>query len=276
MPHPLAPLGPRPLLLTLLLAASPLAQAHDTWFAPLPDSPSGAPLRLTLGTGNRFPVQEFNPQASSVVEAGCRSASGQRQALQPTAEAATHLEMRVRAASDGSPTVSCWAQLKPFELTLSADKVAEYFREIRPSDAVRQAWRGQQRRGIAWQERYTKYARVELTRAAGGDTLASEPSPLGMDAVLLTPRTEVRPGATLSFLVLRDGQPLADFPVELVSERQRVGIWRQTDARGQVSAPVPLAGQWLLRGTHLAPSSTQPDGWESAFLALTFEVPPPR
>lgn len=252
------------------------AHAHDTWFSPMPATKVGGPTRLELGTGNRFPVLEFNPQAISLAEAGCRSASGQPLALLPDADAATHLVMRVRAGSDASPARTCWAQLKAFELTLPADKVAEYFREIRPTEAVQQAWRAMQQRGVVWQERYTKYARIELPVAAGQPALAAAPSPLGMDALLETPAADVRPGATLAFVVLRDGQPLADFPVELVNERQPLGIWRRTDSQGRVSVALPLAGQWLLRGTDLALSSTQAERWESRFLTLAFEVPSAR
>lgn len=266
----------RHLLFVWLLVHGPLTHAHDTWFSSLPAAQTGGPTRLALGTGNRYPVLEFNPQAISVAEAGCRSASGRPLALLPDAEAATHLVMRVRNPNDRVAARTCWAQLKPFEVVLSADKVSAYFREIRPSDAVRQAWARLQQRGIPWQERYTKHARIELAPAADVTTAATEPSPLGMDALLLTPPAEVRPGATLAFVVLRDGQPLADFPVELVSERQRFGIWRQTDGQGRVSAPVPFSGRWILRGTDLALSATQPDRWESHFITLAFEVPAPR
>ncbi len=237
---------------------------------------AGGPTRLALGTGNRFPVLEFNPQAISLAETGCRSAQGQPLALLPDTEAATHLVVRVRGASDASPARTCWAQLKAFEVSLPADKVAEYFREIRPTEAVQLAWRAMEQRGVVWQERYTKYARIELPLAPGVPAPAAVPSPLGMDALLLTPAADVRPGAKLEFLVLRDGQPLADFPVELVSERQRFGIWRQTDTQGRVSATVPFDGQWLLRGTELALSTTEADRWESRFLTLAFEVRTPR
>lgn len=260
----------------MLLACGSLAHAHDTWFSPWPADMPGGPTRLALGTGNRFPVLEFNPQAISVAEAACRSTSGQPLALLPDDEAATHLVMRVRSANDGSAARTCWAQLKPFEVTLPADKVAVYFREIRPTKAVQQAWAAMQQRGIAWQERYTKYARIELPVAASVPAPATAPSPLGMDALLLTSAADVRPGAALDFVVLRDGQPLANFPVELVSERQRFGIWRQTDGQGRVSAVVPFSGQWILRGTELALSSTTADSWESHFITLAFEVPAPR
>ena len=42
------------------------ARAHDTWFTPGRDGKS-----LELATGMRYPVQEFGPVATSVVQASC-------------------------------------------------------------------------------------------------------------------------------------------------------------------------------------------------------------
>ena len=49
-------------------------------------------------------------------------------------------------------------------------------------------------------------------------------------------------GQPLAFQVLRDGRPLAGFPVELVSERSPLGIWRETDANGMLHHTLPFAG----------------------------------
>jgi hypothetical protein len=72
--------------------------------------------------------------------------------------------------------------------------------------------------------------------------------------------------------VLRNGQPLADFPVELRGDRVALGLWRKTDAEGRVRFPAPLAGRWVLRGTELRLSEREPDTWESRFVTLTFEI----
>jgi len=36
--------------------------------------------------------------------------------------------------------------------------------------------------------------------------------------------------------------------------------------------PAPLAGRWVLRGTELRLSETEPDVWESRFVTLAFEI----
>ena len=75
-----------------------------------------------------------------------------------------------------------------------------------------------------------------------------------------------------SFVVLRDGQSLAGFAVELQSAYAAVGIWRRTDAQGRISLPTLPAGRWLLRGTDLRRSDAQPDTWDSRFVTLAFDV----
>ena len=79
-------------------------------------------------------------------------------------------------------------------------------------------------------------------------------------------------GEPLEFQVLRDGRPFAGFPVELVSERSALGIWRESDADGKLRHSLPFAGRWLLRGTDLRPSGERPDTWESRFVTLAIEA----
>jgi hypothetical protein len=81
-------------------------------------------------------------------------------------------------------------------------------------------------------------------------------------------------GDRLAFQVLRDGQPLADFAVELRSATVRFGQWGRTDADGRVEFKPPLPGRWLLRGVDLRVSATDPDAWDSRFVTLAFEVLP--
>jgi hypothetical protein len=72
--------------------------------------------------------------------------------------------------------------------------------------------------------------------------------------------------------VLRDGRPLPDFAVELRGDKLPIGIWRKTNAEGQVQIPAPLPGRWVLRGTDLRLSERESDTWESRFVTLAFEI----
>lgn len=266
----------RPLALLWVAAACALpARAHDTWFAPLPADAPGS-VALALGTGNHFPVQESGIGMQYLLYSGCRGELGRAPlALQRTADAPTALQLRVRAEA-GQP-LTCWAQTASFEVELGDDKIALYLKEIQAPAAVREAWAQMRARGVKWKERYTKHARIEFNIGAG--THSSEPGAsagvpvnMAMDMLLESPQRTPKRGDPMQFRVLRNGQPLADLPVELRGDRIALGIWRKTDAEGRVRFPAPLAGRWVLRGTDLRLSEREPDTWESRFVTLAFEI----
>ena len=223
-----------------------------------------------LGTGNRFPLHESGVGFEYLVHSGCRSESNGRPiALQRVGDAATALWLR--AGARGDRPLTCWAQLSPFEVELAPDKIALYLKEIQAPAAVREQWARMQSRGVPWKERYTKHARIELKSDAG----AARPVDMAMDVLLESSERSLQQGQTLQFRVLRDGAPLPDFAVELRNERSPLGLWRKTDAQGRVSVAAPLPGRWVLRGTDLRLSETEPDLWVSRFVTLAFEVAPP-
>jgi len=252
----------------VLAAAGSGASAHDTWFAPRASAKAGE-VALMLGTGNQFPVHESGVGFEHLVRSGCRDAQGQAISLQPVNVAPTALWLRAAVRADRA--LSCWAQLSPFEIELAADKIALYLKEIQAPLAVREQWARMSARGVGWRERYTKHARIELKPDAG----AALPVDMAMDVLIESPQRPLQQGQTLQFRVLRDGQPLPDFAVELRNERSPLGLWRRTDAQGRVSLVAPLPGRWVLRGTDLRLSDTEPDLWVSRFVTLAFEVAQP-
>jgi len=251
------------------------AAAHDSWL-----SPSGAtspvPAALELATGTRFPLQQFGPAAVSVVQAQCDDGSGHRLPLRPVHEHPQRLALE--AAADGRATrspLSCWAELREAEIELEPRVVQVYFAEIHASAALRAAWTALRERGLPWRERYRKFARIELgaDRDLPAGSLAAVRRPAGLDLeIVVLGDGPVAVGELLEVRVLRDGQPLAGFPVELVSERNAVGVWRETDAGGAVRHRLPFAGRWLLRGTDLRLAEGQEGAWESRFVTLAVEA----
>lgn len=251
------------------------AQAHDTWFRPLPQAGGGQALAFALGTGNRYPLHESAVGIEQLSASGCRRDDGAAAALQRLRDTPAALWLRARALP--ARIHSCWAQLQPFEIELPPDKVAVYLHEIQAPPVVHDAWAAMRERGVAWRERYTKHARIE--HAPRGRSAPAQPVPMAMD-VLLQPAGDDT-GAPVSlalnrplvFQVLRSGEPLAGLAVELRHERAPIGVWRRTDEQGRVEFTPPLAGRWLLRGTDLRLSEQERDRWESRFVTLAFEVP---
>jgi hypothetical protein len=242
------------------------ARAHDTWFAALPADAPGS-VALALGTGNRFPVHESGIDMQYLLHSGCRGELGSAPlTLQRTADAPTALKLGVRA--DRAQPLSCWAQTAAFDVELTDALVNVYFKEIQAPASVRDAWAQMRARGVRWKERYTKHARIELNPGAS----AAAPVHMALDVLLEAPQRTPKRGDTLQVRVLRDGQPLPDFAVELRGDQLPVGAWRKTDSQGRVRFPAPLPGRWLLRGTDLRPSEREPDTWESRFVTLAFEI----
>jgi len=259
----------RPITLACALAAAgPCVWAHDTWFAPRASS-KPSEVALMLGTGNQFPVLESGVGFEYLVRSGCRSdAHGKPIALQRVDDAPTALWLRAPARID--QPLSCWAQLSPFEVQLPPHKIPIYLKDIQAPAAVREQWARMSARGVPWKERYTKHARIELKPDAG----AALPVDMAMDVLLESPQRPLQQGQTLQFQVLRDGKPLPDFAVEMRNERSPLGLWRKTDAQGRVSIAAPLPGRWVLRGTDLRLSDSEPDLWVSRFVTLAFDVAP--
>jgi hypothetical protein len=253
------------LIMAGLLCAGPAA-AHDTWFEPLPAARPGE-LRLQLGTGNRFPQHEFTVGGASLRQHGCRREGAKAVPLKVARD--TPHALLLTARPGGAGAVTCWAQQQAFEIELAPATVEAYLKEVNASPAVRAAWAELQARGRPWRERYVKHARIE--RPGRGPGVAT-PTGMAMDVLLESGLQPLVAGDTLRFLVLRDGRPLPHLAVELQHEGSALGIWKQTDGEGRVSFAVPLAGQWLLRGTHLRLSVQEPDTWDSGFVTLAFSV----
>jgi hypothetical protein len=246
------------LLAGLTLAAS--ASAHDTWFEPLPGGGLG------LSTGNRFPLSDLAVDDQYFVKSGCVNADGQARSLdkQRFNDKMTVLRSKDRV---GTEPLTCFMQLKPFDIDLPPDKIEIYFKEVRPSDAVLAAWAGLKARGLPFREHYTKSARIDL-----GADASSQPIGTAMDALRVSPRGLLTVGSEAVFQVLRDGKPMPDLPVELINERSPIGLWHRTDAEGRITAKLPLPGRWILRGVDLRLSRADATQWESWFITYAFEV----
>jgi hypothetical protein len=247
--------------LAATLLAAPPARAHDTWFDPRPDG-------LWIGTGDHYPKQEFTLAARSLARHACVAADGRASPLKPLQETPTAL----RLAAAPATATTCWAQLLEFEVAIEPKVVQIYFDEIQAGPDLRQAWAGQQARGVPFQERYVKHLRVHLRGAP-----AREPA-MDLDALIETADPQApfaaRAGDELSFRIYRHGRPLAGFAAQFRSELSPVGLWRRSDAEGRIRVQLPLAGRWMLRGTELRQVDSERGLWRSRFVTLVFDLAP--
>lgn len=266
-----------------LSVAALSARAHDSWLSPARSQARPGEAALELSTGNRYPVQEAGSPVSSLAQSACLDGRGRRLTLKPGVVREKWLTLRVARPPDAAGAavaLSCWIELKPYEIELEPPLIPVYLNEIRAPASVREAWAAMQARQLPWRESFRKYARIEMAEArpatAQQRTAARKPAGLGLELVVLGDGP-VTTGEELVFQLLRDGQPLAGLPIELVSERSAFGIWRETDGEGKLRHRLPFAGRWLLRGTELRLSAQDADRWESRFVTLAIEAagPPP-
>jgi hypothetical protein len=266
---------PRVLLLAALGLGAASAQAHDSWLSPAREPAGAGHVALELATGTRYPRQEFSQTEASVAQSGCIDARGGRLALRPLREQPRWLDLDAPLTIAADAAVSCWVELHTAEVDIEPRIVQVYFRDIHAPPSVRAAWSELQARKVPWHERYRKFARIELAAAAdiAPGALAAARRPIGLDLeIVVLGDRPVAVGEPLSFQVLRDGRPLAGLPVELVSERSPLGVWRETDAAGVIEQQLPFGGRWLLRATDLRGSPEAPGTWASRFVTLAIEA----
>lgn len=256
------------LWLSVLISAPALA--HDTWL--IPDRfavPQESLVQLNLTSGMSFPALGTSIKPDRVDHAGCRL-SGQQFDIAELAPEAKSLRLHARMPESGIAT--CWVALKPRSIELTPKQVQEYLHEIGAADSVRQQWNkaSQPKR---WRENYTKEAKTLLSvGATRPDSSWAEPVGLSLEIVPERDPTSLHAGDTLPVRVLKEGKPLAEFPLGIVHEGKSRGLIRKTDSQGRVTFLLGRAGHWLLRGTELR-SASQADGeWESTFTTMTINV----
>lgn len=256
----------------LALALGASAHAHDTWLRP-PADPAGGLLTLELTTGARYPKQESAMAPQSIVASGCADDQGVALALKPLHLQGQVLLLRARAGK-ASAALACWVRTQEFEVTMEPPLVEVYLKEIQAPAPVREAWQRQLAAGVPWREVYAKTARIEFPRAGQPASQAALRQPAGTGLELVPQGGEpLRTGGEIGVRVLLDGRPLPGLPVEFVSERAPLGVWRTSDAAGIVRSPLPFPGNWLLRATHLMPPATPAAPWRSRFATLAVAVP---
>jgi hypothetical protein len=265
--------------LWLALAASLVAtgaQAHDTWLSPVKPPTAGQDTVLDISTGNRYPTQEFGATLESIDKSACVDGQGRSVALRPTQATEKWTQFRARPASPAQG-LACWVEIRPFEIELQPNLIEVYLAEIRASAALRATWADLASRKLPWLESFRKFARIELAEnrllTAEQRVALRKPAGLALELVLLGTQP-VAVGEELEFQVLRDGQPLPGFQVELQTAQSPLGIWRETDAQGKLRHRLPFAGRWLLRGTDLRLAPRDPTRWESRFVTLALDVKP--
>jgi uncharacterized GH25 family protein len=258
-------------IIVLILFATLVVVAHDTWLTPRRFKvKQHSQVLFDLTSGMAFPALETSIKPDRVDAAGCRLNSKFSKLLKPVSGPKS-LIFPARFEDEGIAT--CWIELKPRQLELNEQQVAEYFAEIDPSQAVRDAWKNM-KSPRRWRESYVKHAKTLVTVGdAGNDHSWGEPIGMSFEIVPSKNPAKLRAGDELPLRVLRKGNPVAQLRVNMVLAGQKDGEFQTTDEDGRTSFRIKRPGKYLVRATELRPS-TKPDlEWESDFTTLTIEIP---
>ncbi len=255
-----------PLALASVLFTARLLSAHETWLEPSCFSGRvGETIEFDLTSGMGFPALEYAIKGKRVALARYRL-DGKESALARSAAGKESLRFQQAFSSPG--VVTAWVALAPKDIVLTDEKVVEYFEEIDPSPAVREAWtqlKGHQK----WKEIYTKFAKTcVVIGEVKGDPAARLPVGMDFEIVPQADPGALRAGEPATFQLLAHGQPLAHASIGLLAEGQR-RVFQTTDAEGRATFPLAHAGRTLVFAVdlHLAKDRSH---WESKFTTFTF------
>lgn len=263
--------------LAALLLLGARAEAHDTWLEPRPDTERGERV-FALGTGTQFPALQTPIPVELLQRPVClplHDAGRRPWPLRWMADTERATLLRSTRGVPAGALLDCSVAMAPLPIALTPDAAAAHLDEVRADATARARWRELEARGIAWNERFSKHARLLHGAAplAGPVSAGAIDDAMPLDVLLTLPRWPLRAGDVLQGQLLRDGQPLAGHAIELRNDLSPVGLWRRTDAEGRFALPLPLAARWLLRTIDLRPAG---DAWESRFFSVGFEVLAPR
>jgi uncharacterized GH25 family protein len=258
----------------LICLAASAALAHDTWILPAPGSVRpGAAVSFDMTSGMAFPTLDHAIAADRLAAASFRL-RGKTFEI-PTRTASAHA-LKLTATLGESGIAAVWAESKPKFIELTPKQVDEYLEEIGAMDTVGREWKARGA-GARWRENYTKHARTFVqVGEPGQDSSWKEPVGMAFEIVPEQDPTALLSDDRLTVGLLKNGKPLADFPVGLVAAGAKTGSIQRTDAQGRASFRLDRAGWWLLRATHIERSSKPGLDWESHFTTLTLRTGPKK
>jgi len=254
-------------LLVSVLAESVLA--HETWMMPSTFfAKLGEETRLDMSSGMSFPRLESPILAERVAQAAYRLG---QDVVDVTGlkTAKKSLVLRQSFTKEGVATI--WMDLKPKEIKLRDEEVAEYLDEIDATQDTRSIWAGQKGR-VAWKEMYTKHAK---TFVAVGDATKDASWGVSTGAALeIVPKANpcaIVVGQDFTVELQTNTEPLPGLPVGLLIEGAKDRVFRTTNAGGRATFPIGTEGRAMLFAVRLLPAE---DGksWTSDFCTMTFEI----
>lgn len=223
------------------------ALAHDFWIEPSTFRPAaGTTFTTSLRVGEHFegdPVPRRSPRIESFI---VRDASGQRPVNGFEGQDPAGF---VQSSEAGVAVIGYRSKANPHEI--SKEKFLQFLRE--------EGVQGLKVREGKQRERFFRFAKAVVQVGSPAEPAGA---PLGF-------RFELVPLDASRFQLIYDQKPLSDTLITAIS-RSGKQLTARTDANGTVAFSL-APGVWLLKATHVLPSTDPDFHWDSLWASLTLE-----
>ena len=245
----------------LLLLAAPLtAVAHDSFLIPPASVAAGQPFVVQVTSSGFFPEPETTIRPNRISRLIARSGDAPLVATPAPGEVA----MQIALSPPGDAGAVIGVSLSPWPIEVGADERSHYMDEIGALPALRAAVEAGAAADGVLHETYTKHLKAIVCGRTCAGVGAERPLGFYLEFVL-------DPARPRTFLLLRNGAPLASLPVfATTGNRGRLAFI--TDATGAVSLPEGLTGPVLLMAVDLQPPERLHARFTSEWAALTFDA----
>ncbi len=157
---------------------------------------------------------------------------------------------------------------------LTGEKFTQYLKEEKLDGIL--AMRDTMAARPVEREKYTRFLKTLVQSGANRRGNAYEKQ-LGhtLEILLLKNPYTLRPGEEMTAQVLYRGRPLERGSVEAISKDAAGTVTVQamkTDKSGKIRFPLRTVGTWMVRITHMIPSTDATADWESFWASYTFAV----
>ena len=255
----------------LFLSIATHVFAHDTWIVPVERRVEpGSRATVHLTSAMDFPNPETAVKPDRLLAQSVRLARKLAR-LEPSADTkagAKTLMLSAPVADDGLATL--WIVTRERSLDLTPEEVTHYLDEIGADETLRAKWRSSGAK--SWRETYAKVAKTFIRVGATGDESWREPVGASLEIVPESDPTALRIGDSFTVRLLWQRKPFAGLGVGAVGSAPAKPTLGKTDESGRVSFVLDRPGAWLLRATHLRPSTVRAGEWDSTFTTLTVGV----
>lgn len=255
----------------LLVGGVASAYAHETWMMPRQFiAATGTEVVLDVTSGMAFPQPESPIQLSRIRNAAFRL-GGKKISISKRKIGSDVLMLTPTFSSDGLATV--WIALKPRDIDLSDDKVAEYLDEIDATNDIRTLW-AELRGKVPWKETYTKHAKTFVAVGnAKNDNSWSRGVGAALEFLPTTSPLEIKVGAEFTVELRFQSKSYSGLPVGFLVEGVAKPVFHKSDSQGKATFRMTHPGRAIFFTVRLL-FDKEKKTWVSDFCTMTVTVRP--